>query len=319
MYQPPVAPYTPPQPQPPPYPGGYQPATPVYGPPAGQQMMPPAEIKWSGLSTGGAFKIPVIAFIGRLTEIIKDSSGTFGLRIVEKWDQVQILRSPAPWPWATLEFSIPYKDRENSGWGHHVESAKALGLALQAVTLDQAIADLLGKSYEMLQSEQSYGEDRQTGQTMKGDVWRFVRIVQPGQAQAFPQPQYAVPPSPATVALPPAGAFPAPTAVQPVPVAPLPAPVPAPAPAPAPVAPTPVAPTGVFDTTLSPDDTAPVRAKKLLHNKALNEWLGIALLDDKIKADPGFINTIYDQSFIVGLKASNQVAQGADGKFTVIA
>ena len=192
QYQPPQGQYTPP-----PVGGAYVPPT-GYGAPGAappQSAMPPAEVKWSGLATGGAYKIPVIGFIGRLAEVIKDSSSPHGLRIIEKYDQVQILSCPVPWPLATVEFSIPYKDRENSGWGHHVLSAKALGLATQAVSLDQALAELVGKTYEMQQTEQSYGEDRNTGNAMKGDVWRFIRIVgQSGQVPAFPQPQYAVPP-----------------------------------------------------------------------------------------------------------------------------
>ncbi len=304
-------------------PPGQQPG--AYGvPPVGQPIgMPPAEIKWSGLSIGGAFKIPVVCFIGRLTEVIKDGSSQYGLRIIEKYDQVQILESPVPWPWATVDVSIKYSDRESSAWGYHVESAKALGLAAQAATLDQAMAELVGKIFELRQSDQSYGEDKATGQTMKGDVWRFVRIVQPGQAQAFPQPQYAVPaPLPATVAVPQPVAQPQPV-VAPVQAVPVAAPVdPAQAAAIAAqvlaqsIAP---APAGTVDLVPNPVDTAAVRAKKLLHGRALNEWLGVALLDDKIKADPAFTNTIYDQSFIVGLKASGQVVMAADGKFTVIA
>lgn len=334
------------QPQPPPggqaygAPAGVVPGQQQYGaPPPVQQYgapvqgapigMPQPEVKWSGLSAGGG-KVPVIAFIGRLTEIVEDPR-SFGLYLIEKYDQVQILESPVPWPWATIDIPIKYSDRESSGWGHHVQSAKAIGLALNAMNLADAKADLIGKMYEMRQSQQSYGEDKVTGHPMTGDVWRFVRIAVPGAPQPFPQPQYAQPPTQVQPA-------PAPTTAQPQPaVAPAPPPViataPAPAPAtaplptpvpdavnaaPAPIAPPPVAPAGGIDLALLDADTAPIRAKKLLQGRALNEWLGVALIDDKIKGDPAFINTIYDQSFIVGVKASNQVTQGADGKFTVI-
>ena len=316
--QQPVAPYGQPVPGQPAAPYG-QPApygAPVIGGPIG---MPPAEIKWSGLEVGGQFHLPVIAFIGRLTEMLEDVTSQYGLRIVEKFDQVQILESPVPWPWATIDPSIKYSSKENSAWGHHIASAKALGLAVNAATLTEAKADLIGKIYEMRQTEQAYGEDRQTGQATRGNVWRFTRIVVPGQVQSFPQPQYAQP----QPAVQPAVGQPAvgvPVA-QPVTQAPTPTPAVQPA-APAvaipAVAAAPATPTA-FITTLDPSDTAAVRAKKLLHGRALNEWLGVALIDDKIKADPSFINTIYDQSFIVGLKASNQVTQGADGKFVVVA
>ncbi|KKK61955.1 hypothetical protein LCGC14_3009170, partial [marine sediment metagenome] len=180
-----------------------------------------------------------IGFIGRLAEVIKDSSSPHGLRIIEKYDQVQILESPVPWPWATIDLSIKYSDREQSGWGYHVESAKAIGLAQQATTLDQAMAELVGKVYEMRQSSQSYGEDTTTHVPMQGDVWKFVRILAPGAPQiaAFPQPQYAQPASaPAPAPAPP------PIVAQPVAAQPIPAPTAIPQPVPQPVAVAPVAP-----------------------------------------------------------------------------
>jgi hypothetical protein len=280
-----------------------QPAPSQYGSPmpgqvSGGMVGQPAEIKWGGLQKGGN-KVPVIAFIGRLADIVEDPTGQFGLRLVEKFDQVQILESPVPWPWATIDIPIKYSDREDSAWGRHVSSAKSLGLAMQAMSLAQAKADLVGKIYEMRQINESYGDDpKNPGQTIHGDVWRYVRIVNMMGAAQMPQPvpaqappQYVIPPQ-----------------VQPPPVA---------QPQPQPL----TAPTQKveFNTTLLPTDTAPVRAKKLLHGKALNEWLGIALLDPVIKADSGFVNSIFDTSFITGLKAQNQVTLGPDSKFTVLA
>ncbi len=305
---------------------------PAYGaPPVGvQPAAMPAEVKWSGLEVGGAFHLPVTSFIGRLTDMVEDTQSQYGLRIIEKFDQVQILASPTPWPWATIDPSIKYSAKENSNWGKHIASAKALGLAVNAQSLAEAKADLVGKIFEMHQVPESYGEDKVTGQTMKGDVWKFVRIVTPGSPPVAPQPQYATPP-PATAAVAPAPVaqpavavanLPAPApapipvpAVPPVPAAVPPAPPAAPIPAPAPAATPP--PAGAFDPTISPDDTAAIRAKKLLHGKALNEWLGVALTDEKIKGDAAFINTIYDQSFIVGLKAQGVATVGPDSKFTV--
>jgi hypothetical protein len=289
-----------------PNPQGYgQPPAQQYGAPAQPVGAPPPEIKWSGLSTGGAFKVPVIAFLGRLVDMVEDYGSQYGLRIVEKYDQVQILESPVPWPWATIDLSVKYSDREQSGWGYHVASAKAIGLAQNATSLAQAKADLVGKVYEMRQADQSYGENQQ-GQAMHGDVWRFIRIVQPGMVQSFPQPQYAQPtattqPTAQPQSQPSGGVAPTPAA-------------------PIPQAQTPQQPaTTGLNLTLDPADTPAVRAKKLLHGKALNEWLGAALMDDKIKADSAFINSIYDQSFIVGLKASGQVTQSPDGRFVVVA
>lgn len=280
----------PPQPQYTQYPQ-YPPPAPGYGVPPGPPVgIPPVEVKWSGLETGGSFSLPVVAFIGRLTDMLEDTQSQYGLRIIEKFDQVQILESPVPWPWATIDPSIKYSNKENSGWGKHIASAKALGLAVGATTLREAKVELIGRIFEMRQVTETYGEDRQTGQTLQGDVWKFIRIVVPGQPQPFPQPPY-VQPQP-----------------QPAPTARTPALAPVLTPAPA-----------GFNATLLPTDTAPIRAKKLLSGRALNEWLGVALIDDKIKADPAFINTIYDQSFIVGLKASGQVTQGVDGKFQVVA
>ena len=306
---------------------GYGAATPIVP----QQVMP-AEVKWSGLSTGGAFRIPVIAFIGRLTDMVFDTQSQFGLRIIEKYDQVQILESPVPWPWATIDVSIKYSDREESGWGRHVASAKAIGLAVQAASFEQAKAELVGRIFELRQTlNESYGENK-SGQTMSGDVWRFVRTVDITGQAAVQQPQYVMPPPVATVQPVPinVAATPQPVpVVQPVaplpaqpvqPIAPVPAvaPAPAPVPAPAPTMVAPPGPAGAFDVTLAPTDTAPVRGKKLLHGKMLNEFLGVALIDPVVKADPPFVNTIFDQSFIVGLKASGQATQGADGRFQII-
>ena len=302
-------------------------ATPTYGVPVGvPPVAMPAEIKWSGLEVGGAFHLPVIAFIGRLMDMVEDTQSQYGLRIIEKFDQVQILESPAPWPWATIDPSIKYSTKENSNWGKHIASAKALGLAINAATLAEAKADLVGKMFEMRQVTESYGENRATGEGMKGDVWKFIRIVTPGSAPVAPQPQYATPAlvaQPVSVVAPLPAPAPAPAPVPVAAVPPVPAAVPAPVAAPpaAPIpAPVPVAtppPAGTFDPTIQPDDTAAVRAKKLLHNKALNEWLGVALTDDKIKGDAAFINTIYDQSFIVGLKAQGVATVGPDSKFTI--
>lgn len=283
----------PPQ-QPPP---GY--GQPPQVPPAG------AEIKWGGLSKGGTFKVPVVAFIGRLVDMIPDSSSGPTLRIVEKYDQVQILESPVAWPWPTIDLSIKYSDREESGWGRHVGSAKVLGLAQNVASLEQAKAELIGKVYQLRQKEEDYGEDRATGQKFHGDVWRFERVLT-GAPQAPVQPQYIQPPVPQVSQPPmPQQQYIPPQQVQ-VPASPPTATVPGPS----------ITPT--FDTRPAPTDTAPVRAKKLLDGKALNEFLGAVLVDPVAKADAGFINSIYDQSFILGLKASGQVVVGPDGKFKVV-
>jgi hypothetical protein len=272
--------------QPPPQYGGVPAGAPAYGAPgAPPPMMPPAVVKWGGLSSGGSNKILVVCFIGRLVDMVNESQ-TYGLYIREKYDQVQILESPAPWPWATIDVPIKYSDREESGWGRHVGSAKALGLAINVATLDEAKAELIGKVYEMRQKDESYGEDSKTGVAFHGDVWRFVRIVPAGGVQ--PQVQYAT-------------------------VPPVAQPVPAPQ---SQAAPTPAVP-GL--STLLPTDTAPMRAKKLLQGRTLNEFLGVALIDEVIKADSSFVSSIFDQSFIVGLKASGQVILGTDGKFNVVA
>uniref|UniRef100_A0A6H1ZFZ4 Uncharacterized protein n=1 Tax=viral metagenome TaxID=1070528 RepID=A0A6H1ZFZ4_9ZZZZ len=236
--------------------------------------------------------------------MVYDPQSQFGLRIIEKYDQVQILESPVPWPWATVDLSIKYSDREESGWGRHVGSAKSLGLAQNAASLDEAKAELVGKIYELRQKDESYGEDQKTGQAFHGDVWRFMRVVGiGGQApQTFqPQPQYVPPAANATPGVPPvAAASQQPPVAQAIPVVAQPIP------------------TTSFNAALNPSDTAPVRAKKLLHTRALNEFLGVALVDSVIKADPAFVNSIYDQSFILGLKASGQAVLGQDGKFAIV-
>ncbi len=294
------------------------PGQPPYGQP-GAVAIP--DIKWSGLKVGGAYKIPLTRFIGRFDGYELDTQSTFGVRVVEKYSQVQVLETTAPWPWATADVSIKYADSDNSAWGRHVGSAKTLGLALAAQSLQEAMTELVGRYFELVQAVESYGENQQ-GQPMTGDVWRFVRLVQPGAtmpaAQPVIQPAQVVQPI-QVVAQP---------VVQPV-VDPALAQAQAQAQAqaaaaqaaavaqPAPVAVAPVP--GVFDTTLLPTDTPALRAKKLLQGRALNEFLGVALIDDIIKGDGAFLNSIFDQSLIVGLKSSGQVVQdAATGVFTVL-
>ncbi len=307
MYQPPAQAYQP-------SPGyGTPPPAGVPGQPVpGQQVMPPAEIKWSGLATGGG-KVPVVCFIGRLIDIVEDPR-QYGLYLMEKYDQVQILESPAPWPWATIDIPIKYSDKENSGWGHHVTSAKALGLATAATNLAMAKAELVGKIYEMRQSAQSYGEN-QAGQAMTGDVWRFVRIVQPGAPMVTPQPQYAVPPAVAPAPVNPAALAPAAPATPAIPPAVDPAIAAALVAAAVPLTPA-VAP--VINVAPDPSDTPAIRAKKLLHGRALNEFLAVALPDELLKSDPALVNSIFDGSLVLGLKSSGQVVMGPDLKFTVV-
>jgi hypothetical protein len=233
-----------------------------------------------------------------MVDVILDFGNQFGLQIIEKFDQVQILESPVAWPYATIDIPIRYSDKEDSGWGRHVSSAKNLGLAQQATSVDQAKAELVNKVYEMRQFHETYGSGLdKDGKSMSGNVWRFQRIV--SAVLSPPMPQYQ-PPIPQTA--------PAPTyQAQP----PTPQPVVTPMAPPAPIG---------FNAQLLPTDTSMLRAKKLLHGRVLNEFLGVALLDDIVKKDPAFVNTIFDQSFIVGLKASNQIVQDpATGRFTVIA
>jgi len=254
------------------------------------QGIPLPELKWSGLKTGGQYKSPLNKFIGRMDSYALDTQAAYGLRIVLRFSQLQVLETTAPWPWATADISVKYSDSENSGWGKLVKSAKDLGLAIQAATLQEAMNDLVGKIFEMHQSvNEHFGEDKE-GKAMLGDVWRFVRILQMG---GFQQPAYGTPSVPAA---PPTPAMTTPPAAQQVP-----------------------APTPQVDMTPQPTDTAAMRAKKLLHGKRLNEFLGVALIDPVIKADAAFVNSIFDQSFIVGLKASGQVALDTNtGVFTVV-
>lgn len=296
--------------------GGY-PQQQQYGQQGGQFApqygQPQIEIKWSGLKTGGQYKVPVIAFRGRLADMVYDTQSQYGMRVVEKFDQVQILNSPVPWPWATIEVSIKYSDSEGSAWGRHVASAKNLGLARGAGTVEEAKMELVGKYYEMQQFHESFGEDKD-GKAMAGDVWKFISILGQGQGQTGGQtPQAIVQPQiPQYIPQPQMPQY-----IQPAQMAPQPMVQQQgnPTLAPAVVVTAPIV-TG-FDTTPAPTDTAAVRAKKLLHGRALNEFLAVALVDPLVKGDSAFVNSIFDQSFIVGLKASGQVQIMPDGKHLV--
>ncbi len=268
---------------------------PAYGAPAVNAAPPTLDTLKFGLPGGGQYKIPVKGFIGRFTGAALDPQSQYGLRLVEHYDQVQILDSPVPWPWATIDLSIKYSDRDSSAMGRHFASAKALGLGAGADGVGAMVKELTGKIFEMRQMHESFGEI--DGKDSFGDVWRFIRIEQSGAPQSFPQPQYAQP-QPATAQ--PVNPQVAVPMQQQLTGASLP-------------------PANVErNLTPNPSDTAAVRAKKLLNGRALNEWLGVALMDDKVKAEPAFMSSIYDQSFIVGLKASGQVIQNPDGKFQVV-
>jgi hypothetical protein len=278
------APQQPYQPQPQPVPLQYgQPPSVVSGPP---------EVKWSGLQTGGGFKSPLGRFMGLLAGHVYDTQAKFGMRVVLKFVQVQVMETTAPWPWPEAEVSVKYSDSEGSAWGKLVKSAKDLGLAIQAQSFDEAMKDLTGKFYEMVHTpNESFGEDKD-GKPMLGDVWRFARVLQPMAAQPQMQQQYAPVQqqmAPAPVGMQPQAQVQVVQQAQPV-----------------------------VTGGLDPNDSAPIRAKKLLNGKNLASFLGVALTDPVIKApqNAAFINTIFDQSFIAGLKASGQ-AREENGVFIV--
>jgi len=272
----------------PPTSGGYQPPTPTggyvppgYQPPTAQQMPFP---RWSGFQSAGGYRIPLLRFIGRLDGWGWDTQSQFGARVLLNFSQVQPLEMTSPYPWATATLSIKHSDKENSSWHRTVASAKELGLAVNAPTLEEAMKEMVGKLYEMRQTMgESFGEDRE-GKELHGDVWRFVRMV-----------SGMVPPSvfPTTMA---------PPVVPPV----------------APVVPS-AQPT--LDLTPATTDTAPIRAKKLLHGRNLAEFLSAVLIDPLIKepSNAGFFNSILDRSFIAALVSSGQaVLDPATQVYTVV-
>lgn len=273
-----------------------------------------AEIKWSNLDSGGVLKTPLKKFIGRFDSYKKEEHFN-NLYVCYKFSNVQVLDTDAPWPYATADIYIKYSNRENSGWGKHVESVKGLGLAQTASTLDAAIADLQGKVFEVHKDIESYGTDKATGNNMQGEVFRFVRIIQPGVPQPQPQVQQTpvAPPSPPVQ---PVQTTPPQVAQVPTPVAPAmdPAVLAAlqaagaiPAMAPSPV-PTTVQPTG-FDLNVKPDDTPYNRALKLINGRNLNEFLGLALTDDRIKSDDEFVKSIYNSGFVNSAKHAGQIVE----------
>ena len=252
--------------------GGYVP--PGYQPPA-QQMPSP---RWSGFQPAGGYRISLLRFIGKLDSWGWDTQSQFGARVLLNFSQVQPLEMTSPYPWATATLSIKHSDRENSAWQRLTASARELGFGANIAiddprAFEKAMGEMMGRLYEMRQTTgESFGEDRE-GKELHGDVWRFVRVV-----------TGMVPPS----------AFSAPMAP---PVAP---------PAVAPVVP-PAQPT--LDLTPTPTDTAPIRAKKLLHGRNLAEFLSAVLIDPVIK-DPtnaGLFNSILDRSFMAALVSNGQV------------
>jgi hypothetical protein len=312
-------------------------------------------VKWSGLTKGN--KLPINRAIGTMQRFYYDTQSQYGLRVVfvmgdPGW---QILASDAPWTERSMEISIKYSEKENSAWGEFVGSAKSLHLAEQAMTMEAAAGDLMGKCFEVEQVEKDYGEQKegdQKGTTMKGSVWHLLRIVplaaNPVNTQQFVPPGFPAPQAtvtswpvspdgrwklnPSSNQWEPNNPIPPPApAAPPVPVAPPVPQMPPIPPAPPMAPPVPVAPMappippaipGTFDSSLKPDDTPHIRAKKLLHGQTVNGFMGLALIDPIVKSDQQLVNAIFSQSWFIGLKSSNptQVSQDAQsGKYTVLA
>lgn len=283
--------------------------------PMGMPPFTPApipDIKWSNLSTGGAFKIPIGRFIGKLNSVGKDFDQKHGnMYVVFNFTDFQILEANDPWQQPVIPVRVKYADSTNSSWGRTVESAKRLGLAKAAGTLDEALGELVGRWYEMSQTfNESFGEDAQ-GKTLAGNVWRFFRIVDPTQVFAQP-PQYAQPQQYAQPAM-----------AQPMAQT---APTPMPTQMPQQVAQTvaaPVAPMAQAAPAAQPAaapqmETPQTRAKVLLHGKSFGDFLVAAMNDNVVKSDPAFVNTILNQTFVKGLVDSGQ-AVVQNGVYAVIA
>lgn len=160
------------------------PPMPMPGQMPGQDMGSTAipEVKWSGLKTGGSFKHPLGRFIGRMDSHSYDTQNKFGMRVVFHFSGVIVMEARAFFTGDTTEIQIKYSDSENSAWGKWVESAKLVGKATMAATLNEAIQELLNNWYEVYQITEEYGTDDK-GQVMKGDVWRIARIVPVAQVQ----------------------------------------------------------------------------------------------------------------------------------------
>lgn len=242
---------------------------------------------WKGLKIGGE-KTPLLEFIGTLVKWSTEVDNFQNVNILIFYQGLQVLDSTTPYPSSEGMLTIKYSDSQNSGWGKAGASyAKANGLDIEQMELDM----LKGQVHHMyLKTDEQYGINRQTNETMVGTVWKCIQVApSAGYNPVLAKAQFIAAEGGQAPA-------PVPVAVTPVVVAPVVA---------APVVSTPAI------------ASAHDRALELLHGKDIATFFSDALNDDVIKADNELVQNIVNRSFIATEVQSNRVTENPDGTYTV--
>ena len=197
-----------------------------------------------------------------------------------------------PYTDASATLSVNYSRSWNSAYGKLGRSfADMLGIDPKNMTVDNWV----GGTYRMQRTVgEIYGQNRSTGQTMAGDVWRCAQVMgggtapaqiqqgmAPNQQQMQPQPQAQQSyeqqgqpnqqPAQQTVTVP-------------------------------------------AQTNITPQQ----RALELLHGKTVNDFWNTAMVDPIIKSDQAFVAKVMDRSFLVDVVAQGFATENPDGTYSVV-
>ena len=317
-------PYAPPPGTMPPAPIPYTPPPPTAPAPGTRQMQnPPVPAPWRDggvpsweAMTMGRQKSPLLDFIGTFSRFDTEVDNFERDLIHLYFTNLQVYNVEGTFTDAEAVITVSFSRSWNSGFGKLGKSfADLLGIDPKTFNVNL----ILHGSYRMVRTpDEVFGQNRQSGEVMKGDVWRAVQIMSaPGVAPvALPVAAPVAPPvppmppvaPPAAPGLPPAGMALPPTPPMPPTVAPMP---PAASVAPSingqPPPPTPTA------LVVTPEQ----RALELLDGKDLGTFWNMAMQDPIIKANQPFMQSIMDRSFIASQMTAGRVVENANGTYTV--
>lgn len=298
---------------------------------------------WQGLKAPMQFNNPVEEVVGQFVDWRLEPDAFMNNQIIFRLSSCQIINSDVPYPYPDWEMAIKFSEHEVSAWGFFgVSVAEALGMDINLLDIDL----LKGRWAHIFRTPHDYGPNKEkeispgVPARMIGQVYRIVRIIQPGEtvASVKPAPTQAMAtpaiatggvvlaPTPTQVAMPAAQVMGTVPAVQPplMPNGALSTPealavsevVGAPAdtlPWEAPVVP--------VQATAEPpvsDQTPEQRALELLHGKDMASFFQVAIPDPIIRTDAGLVNAIMSGVFVQTKITSGQVLLNVDGSHTVV-
>ena len=304
----------------PPIPPPYPVTAPAPNPGTPQMQTPPKPAPWRDggvpsweAMTMGRQKSPLLDFIGTFARFDTEVDAFDRDLLHLHFTNLQVYNVEGTFTDAEAIVSVPFSRSWNSGFGKLGKSFSEL-LGIDPKTFN--INLILQGVYRMVRTpNEVFGQNRATGEVMKGDVWRAVQIMSaPGVAPVAPP---VMPMAPVAPTLPPA-----PPIAPPLPPAGMmPPQVPPMAPA-VPVAQAvPEAPPWEMPPPVAPPTAATVtptqRALELLHGKDLGTFWNMAMQDPIIKSDQPFMQSIMDRSFIATQMVAGKVIENANGTYTV--